>query len=58
MRRRISTSPCNLLPMSTPTDVAAEQPTETAFSLDLNQDQKDIKEWVHGFAEGVMRPAA
>ncbi|MBK8295291.1 MAG: acyl-CoA dehydrogenase family protein [Solirubrobacterales bacterium] len=28
------------------------------FSLELNQDQKDIKEWVHGFAEGVMRPAA
>jgi acyl-CoA dehydrogenase len=29
-----------------------------AFSLELNQDQKDIREWVHGFAEGVMRPAA
>ena len=28
------------------------------FSLELNQDQKDIREWVHGFAEGVMRPAA
>ncbi len=28
------------------------------FSLELNQDQKDIQEWVHGFAEGVMRPAA
>ena len=28
------------------------------FSLELNQDQKDIKEWVHGFAEGVVRPAA
>jgi acyl-CoA dehydrogenase len=28
------------------------------FTLELNQDQKDIKEWVHGFAEGVMRPAA
>ncbi len=28
------------------------------FSLELSQDQKDIREWVHGFAEGVMRPAA
>ncbi|MBA2240169.1 MAG: acyl-CoA dehydrogenase family protein [Solirubrobacterales bacterium] len=28
------------------------------FSLALTQEQKDIQEWVHGFAEGVMRPAA
>jgi acyl-CoA dehydrogenase len=34
-----------------------EQPQPT-FSLHLNQDQKDIREWVHGFAEGVVRPAA
>jgi acyl-CoA dehydrogenase len=26
--------------------------------MELNQDQKDIRDWVHGFAEGVMRPAA
>ena len=26
------------------------------FTLELNQDQKDIREWVHGFAEGVVRP--
>jgi acyl-CoA dehydrogenase len=29
-----------------------------AFTLELNQDQKDIRDWVHGFAEGVVRPAA
>ena len=29
-----------------------------AFSMELNQDQKDIRDWVHGFAEGVVRPAA
>ncbi len=29
-----------------------------AFSMALSQDQKDIREWVHGFAEDVMRPAA
>ena len=34
------------------------QSGETPFSLELNQDQKDIREWVHGFAEGVVRPAA
>ena len=32
--------------------------TETTFSLDLTQDQRDIRDWVHGFAEGVVRPAA
>jgi acyl-CoA dehydrogenase len=34
------------------------QAGDTPFSLELNQDQKDIREWVHGFAEGVVRPAA
>jgi len=28
------------------------------FSLELNDDQKTLQEWVHGFAENVMRPAA
>src|SRR4051812_49771071 len=32
-----------------------EAPT---FSLELNQDQKDIRDWAHGFAENVVRPAA
>jgi len=32
--------------------------SEPGFSLELSQDQKDIREWVHGFAEGVVRPAA
>ncbi len=31
---------------------------EPRFTLELNQDQKDIREWVHGFAENVVRPAA
>ena len=29
-----------------------------AFSLALSQDQKDIRDWVHGFAEQTVRPAA
>jgi acyl-CoA dehydrogenase len=28
------------------------------FNLELSQDQNDIRDWVHGFAEGVVRPAA
>jgi acyl-CoA dehydrogenase len=48
----------------------AEEPIATAkqggrsaagapkFSLELNQDQQDVRDWVHGFAEGVVRPAA
>src|SRR5215218_10400789 len=32
--------------------------TETPFSLELTQDQRDVREWVHGFAAGVVRPAA
>src|ERR1700756_2119843 len=31
---------------------------EVAFSLALTQDQKDIRDWVHGFAADVIRPAA
>jgi acyl-CoA dehydrogenase len=37
--------------MSTTTDTAQ-------FSLELTQDQRDIREWVHGFAAGVVRPVA
>ncbi len=29
-----------------------------SFTLELTQDQKDIRDWVHGFAEGTVRPAA
>ncbi len=46
-------------------DIVAEAAGDSApaadgprFTLELNQDQKDIREWVHGFAEGVVRPAA
>jgi acyl-CoA dehydrogenase len=28
------------------------------FSMELNADQETLRDWVHGFAEGVMRPAA
>jgi acyl-CoA dehydrogenase len=34
------------------------QSAEAPFSMGLSQDQRDIREWVHGFSEGVVRPAA
>jgi acyl-CoA dehydrogenase len=37
---------------------AESAPSGAAFSLELNQDQEDIRDWVHGFAEQVVRPAA
>jgi acyl-CoA dehydrogenase len=36
----------------------AAEPGSTPFSLELTQDQRDIRDWVHGFAEQVVRPAA
>jgi alkylation response protein AidB-like acyl-CoA dehydrogenase len=38
--------------------IAGSAGQEVTFSLALSQDQKDIREWVHGFAEDVVRPAA
>ena len=31
---------------------------DTEFALDLNDDQKEVRDWVHGFAADVIRPAA
>ncbi|HEY1244933.1 MAG TPA: acyl-CoA dehydrogenase family protein, partial [Hyphomicrobiaceae bacterium] len=31
---------------------------DSSYSLELSQDQKDIREWAHGFAEQTVRPAA
>ena len=31
---------------------------DTTFSLELSQDQQDVRDWAHGFAEQVVRPAA
>jgi acyl-CoA dehydrogenase len=31
---------------------------DAPFTMELSQDQKDIRDWVHGFAEDVVRPAA
>src|SRR6185369_4381740 len=35
---------------------ASSEPTP--FSLELSEDQRDIRDWVHGFADQVVRPAA
>ncbi|HEY3005578.1 MAG TPA: acyl-CoA dehydrogenase family protein, partial [Kribbellaceae bacterium] len=41
-------------------DLAAERskPEWKTFSLDLNDEQKEIRAWAHDFAENVIRPAA
>jgi len=38
--------------------IAGAAGQEVSFSLALTQDQKDIRDWVHGFAANVIRPAA
>src|SRR5947209_18492037 len=38
--------------------LAGQEPQAGDFSMELNQDQKDIRDWVHGFAADVVRPAA
>src|SRR3954469_11450970 len=38
--------------------VLAEHQGVHSFNLELSQDQRDVRDWVHGFAEGVVRPAA
>ena len=40
------------------TRLHARPRARAAFSLALSQDQKDIRDWVHGFAADVVRPAA
>jgi len=39
-------------------EAAPDATDQIPFSLELSQDQKDIRDWVHGFAENVVRPAA
>jgi acyl-CoA dehydrogenase len=36
----------------------SSEPAATSFSLDPGPDLTEMREWVHGFAESVIRPAA
>src|SRR5271154_6343681 len=38
--------------------IAGAAGQEVTFSLALTQDQVDVRDWVHGFAADVVRPAA
>ncbi len=38
--------------------MVVEAPETVAFSLELNDEQRQLQQWVHGFAEDVIRPAA
>jgi hypothetical protein len=40
------------------TEGLAVDAPDSAYSLELSQDQKDIRDWAHGFAEQTVRPAA
>jgi acyl-CoA dehydrogenase len=39
-------------------EAVTEPMAQGAFSLELSQDQLDVRDWVHGFAANVVRPAA
>jgi acyl-CoA dehydrogenase len=39
-------------------EAVTEPLAQGAFSLELTQDQLDVRDWVHGFAANVVRPAA
>ena len=39
-------------------EAVTEPMAQGAFSMELSQDQLDVREWVHGFAANVVRPAA
>jgi acyl-CoA dehydrogenase len=43
--------------MSTTADSAQADSAQADFSLDLSEDQRDVRDWVHGFAASVVRPA-
>jgi acyl-CoA dehydrogenase len=40
------------------TAVDGASDADAAFTLELSDDQRDIRDWVQGFAEQVVRPAA
>ncbi len=39
-------------------EAVTEPLTQGGFSLELSQDQQDVRDWVRGFAQNVVRPAA
>ena len=38
--------------------VQTAAPSTVQFSLDLNEEQRQMQKWVHDFAKDVIRPAA
>jgi acyl-CoA dehydrogenase len=39
-------------------EAVQQQVAGAGFSMELSDDQRDVRAWAHGFAEGVIRPAA
>jgi acyl-CoA dehydrogenase len=54
----VEASPEELVAEATAGDGANGAPEGGGFTMKLTQDQEDIRDWVHGFAEQVVRPAA
>lgn len=46
------------MPIGRPVRRVTKEATVAEFSLDLSEDQQQITQWVHDFAEDVVRPAA
>jgi acyl-CoA dehydrogenase len=44
--------------MVAPMEAVTEPLAVGGFSMELSSDQKDVADWVHGFAANVVRPAA
>ena len=44
--------------MSNGEQVTGDKPTSGAFTLDLSDDVREMRDWVHEFARNVIRPAA
>ena len=40
-----------------PKETATASETEIPFNLALSEEQKELRDWAHGFAENVVRPA-
>src|ERR1700676_1456130 len=73
LARKETLSPMSASPPSMPSAIASETPgaaeaaveaisdsaaQEVTFSLELSKDKKALRDWVHGFDAGVVRPAA
>src|SRR5215510_9995444 len=53
-----SSRPLRGVPMSNGKQVTSDEVQSGAFTLDLSDDVREMRDWVHEFARNVIRPAA